>query len=123
MTLSLAVHGTATVNPEVNIIVCVDPRVCGHPAFPGVNGYELLDGLDETVREQDLGERVRVTECQCIFGCTFGPRADVIRRWDGEKLLYGSVSGTVTISVRGRVDMNAIPGDLADMLRDNLPAD
>ncbi len=108
---------------ELNIIVCVDPRVCGHPAFPGVNGYELLDGLDTSVKEQGLEERIRVTECQCIFGCTFGPRADVIRRWDGDKLLYGSVSGTVTISVRGRVDMNAIPGDLTDMLRDNLPSD
>ena len=110
-------------NPELNIIVCVDPRVCGHPGFPGVNGYELLDGLDETVREHGLEERVSVTECQCIFGCTYGPRADVIRRWDGQKLLYGSVSGSVTISVRGSVDMNAIPNDLSDMFRDNLHFD
>ncbi len=110
-------------NPELNIIVCVDPRVCGHPAFPGVNGYKLLDRLAEAVGEQGLEERVRVTECQCIFGCTYGPRADVIRRWDGQKRLYGSVSGPVTISVRGRVDMNAIPSDLSGMLRDNLPSD
>ena len=108
---------------QVNIIVCVDPRVCGHPAFPGFNGYELLDGLAETAREQGLEERVKVTECQCIFGCTFGPRADVVRRWDGQKRLYGSVSGPVTISVRGRVDMNAIPTDLSAMLLDNLPSD
>ncbi len=70
-----------------------------------------------------MEERVRVSPCQCIFGCTYGPRADVIRRWDGNKRLYGSVSGRVTISVRGRVDMNAIPVDLSDMLRDNLPSD
>lgn len=97
--------------------------MCGHPAFPGVNGYELLGGLAQTVRDQGLEERVSVTECQCIFGCTYGPRADLIRRWDGQKRLYGSVSGPVTISVRGRVDMQAIPERLADILRDNLPPD
>ena len=81
----------------------------------------LLEELKETVEERELGERVRVTPCQCIFGCTYGPRIDVARRWSGEKLLYGTTEAKVTISVRGNVEMSEIPRVLEELILDNLP--
>ncbi len=107
--------------PDLNIIVCVDPRSCLSHYSRGRNGRDLLLELCEVAQQEGLEHRVQVTPCRCIFGCTYGPRLDVARRWSGEKLLYGTSQGRVNISRRGRVDMNQIPADLGQLLRDNLP--
>mgnify|MGYP001082798222 CR=1 len=104
----------------LNIIVCVDPRRCLALRYNGRSSLELLREIGDLVGEQGLGGQVRATPCQCIFGCTYGPRLDVINRGTGEKTLYGAVSGPVTISVRGRVSMERIPDDLQDLIRELL---
>lgn len=106
---------------DLNIIVCVDPRSCLSHYSRGRDGRDLLQELGKIVQQESLEERVQVTPCRCIFGCTYGPRIDVARRWSGEKLLYGASQGRLAISRRGQVDMQKIPADLAEMLRDNLP--
>ena len=106
---------------DLNIIVCVDPRSCLSHYSRGRNGQVLLQELRQVAHEQGLEDRVQVTPCRCIFGCTYGPRLDVAQRWSGEKALYGTSQGRVNISRRGRVDMNQIPPDLGQLLRDNLP--
>jgi len=80
----------------------------------------LLREIQEQVKDQGLEDRVQATPCRCIFGCTYGPRIDIINRATGEKLLYGSVEGRVNISVRGRVDMKRIPENLIELAQDNL---
>ncbi|MBM3943204.1 MAG: (2Fe-2S) ferredoxin domain-containing protein [SAR202 cluster bacterium] len=107
--------------PDLNIIVCVDPRSCLSHYSQGRNGKDLLEELQDVVAEAQLQDHVQVTPCRCIFGCTYGPRIDVARRWDGDKRLYGTSQGQVTISRRGRVNMHRLPADLAELVRDNLP--
>jgi predicted metal-binding protein len=106
---------------ELNVIVCTDPRRCAGVSAPGGKGVDLMDSLRQVVLENGLASRVQVTECRCIFGCTYGPRIDVARRWSGEKLLYGAVEGDAAISRRGRVHFNRVPGDLGRLIFDNLP--
>lgn len=106
---------------ELNVIVCTDPRRCAGGSVPEPRGDDLRDRLRQVVLDQGLAARVQVTECRCIFGCTYGPRIDVARRWNGEKLLYGAVEGDAAISRRGRVRFNRIPGDLGRLIFDNLP--
>jgi hypothetical protein len=107
--------------PDLNIIVCTDDRKCMSAESDGLNGPALLRGLTSAVRDHGLDARVRVTPCNCIFGCTYGPRIDVARRWSGEKVLYGTTERDVTISVRGRVRMLKIPTALLSLALDNLP--
>ena len=109
--------------PEVNIIVCVDSRECRYLEYQGRSGAELLHSLRELVSEEGLEDRVQVTHCGCILGCTYGPRIDVSRRWSGEKLLYGATAGDVNISIRGRVEMRKLPDDLLKLVTDQLPPD
>ncbi len=106
---------------DLNVIVCTDERRCMYVESKGRNGPAILEGLKESVKEAGLEDKVQVTPCSCIFGCTYGPRIDVARRWSGEKVLYGVVEGEVFISVRGRVRMTRIPDELPDLIRDNLP--
>lgn len=106
---------------ELNVIVCTDPRRCAGASVDGRNGDDLVQDLQQVVLENGLAAQVQVTECRCIFGCTYGPRIDVARRWSGEKLLYGAVDGNAAISHRGRVRFNRIPDDLSRLLFDNLP--
>lgn len=87
----------------------------------GRNGPALLEELRSSVKEDGLKDRVQVTACHCILGCTYGPRIDVARRWSGEKVLYGITDGEVTISIRGRVRMLKIPAELLALALDNLP--
>ncbi len=107
--------------PDLNIIVCVDKRRCLSAEFDGRNGPALLEDLRSTVKEYGLKDRVQVTACHCILGCTYGPRIDVARRWSGEKILYGITDREVTISIRGRVTMLKIPTELLALALDNLP--
>jgi hypothetical protein len=81
----------------------------------------LLRELQQVVTQHQLQDRVQVTACRCIFGCTFGPRTDVARRWSGEKVLYGTVQGQASISRRGTVRFSEIPEDLLDLIKQNLP--
>ena len=106
---------------DLNIIVCTDRRRCSDLESDGRNGAALLQGLRSVVREHGLESRVQVTSCRCIFGCTYGPRIDVARRWSGEKALYGTTEGEVTISIRGTVKMLKIPAELLDLVLDNVP--
>ena len=88
--------------------------------YRGRNAEKLLQEIRDQVRAQGLADRVQATPCRCIFGCTYGPRIDVINRATGEKILYGSVEATVNISVRGRVDMKKIPEGMIELVRANL---
>lgn len=106
---------------DLNIIVCIDPRQCLHQRIHGYAGAELLQGLQDAVAERGLKDAVQVTPCYCIFGCTYGPRIDVSRRWSGEKILYGSIDGEAGITRRGRVQFTKIPKDLTKIVLDNLP--
>ena len=108
-------------NRELNIIVCVDQRRCAYLRSNGRNGPEILEELKGAVEAHGLQDRVQVTHCGCIFGCTYGPRIDVAKRWSGEKALYGTMEGDVTISIRGRVEMLKIPAELLDLVLENLP--
>ena len=87
----------------------------------GRNGADLLQELRDSLEAQGLAHRVQVTPCRCIFGCTYGPRMDVVRRWSGEKLLYGVLDGEATITRRGRVRFSPIPETAGELLQDNLP--
>ena len=107
--------------PDLNIIVCVDQRRCTHLRSNGRNGPELLEELKTAIEDYALKERVQVTHSRCIFGCTYGPRIDVAKRWSGGKALYGTMDGEVTISIRGMVKMLKIPAELLDLALDNLP--
>lgn len=102
--------------------MCVDPRRCLHLKSHGRDAAQLLGGLKAAVRQHRLESRVQVTPCRCIFGCSYGPRIDVARRWSGEKVLYGTSQGELTISVRGAVKMAKIPPVLLDLVLENLPA-
>lgn len=107
---------------DLNIIVCVDPRRCLSQLCEGRNGADILRELRASVTKEGLVDQVQVTPCRCIFGCTYGPRIDVIQKWSGEKLLYGSIEGQALISHRGRVRFSKIPPDLGEIIRTNLPA-
>ena len=109
------------IRPELNIIVCVDARKCLWAESYGRNGEDLLAGLRRTVQEQSLEEAVQVTPCFCIFGCTYGPRIDLVQRWSGKKILYGIGTGEVSITRRGKVSLREIPPNLPEMVRRNLP--
>lgn len=107
--------------PELSIIVCVDPSRClNMRSSGGRNSQELLREIQEQLMGQRLDRKVRATPCHCIFGCTYGPRIDVINRDTGKKVLYGSVEGQVNISVRGRVDMHKTPDNLIDLAWEQL---
>ena len=108
------------VRPDVRIIVCTDEYGCGRWYHRGRAADDVLKELHDAVDPLD-DSRVQVTTAGCILGCTFGPRLDVVRRWSGEKVLYGSISGAATVTRRGRVNFAAIPDDLEQMVADNLP--
>ena len=109
------------IRPDLNIIVCVDARKCLWAESYGRSGGDLLAGLRRTVHEEGLEDAVQVTPCLCIFGCTYGPRIDLVQRWSGEKVLYGIGTGEVTITRRGRISLREIPPNLSEMVRRNLP--
>ena len=111
---------------DLNVIVCTDPRRCADASLNGrdgngCTGEDLADELRQVVQDHGLGAQVQVTEWRCIFGCTYGPRVDVARRWIGEKLLYGVIDADALISRRGRVRFTTIPNDLSRLIFDNLP--
>ena len=108
------------VRPDVRIIVCTDEYGCGRWYHRGRAADDVLKELHDAVDPLD-DSRVQVTTAGCILGCTFGPRLDVVRRWSGEKVLYGSITGAATVTRRGRVNFAAIPDDLEQMVADNLP--
>ena len=106
--------------PNVHIVVCADAHGCGRWYHQGRNADAILDGLRRVVDE--TGEqRVQVSAAGCILGCTYGPRFDVVRRWSGEKALYGSISGEATVTRRGRVHFAPIPPALPQVIADHLP--
>ncbi len=109
------------IRPDLNIIVCVDTRKCLWAESYGRSGEELLAELRRAVDDEDLEEAVQVTPCFCIFGCTYGPRIDLVQRWSGEKILYGIGTGEVTITRRGRISLREIPPNLSEMVLRNLP--
>ena len=106
---------------QVNVIVCTDPRRCAYLQNNGRTGPKLLAELQQAARDQSLEDQVQVTQCQCIFGCTYGPRIDVARRWRGDKVIYGSIEGDAYITLRGVVRFTKIPEALSDLIRQNLP--
>lgn len=106
--------------PEVNVVVCTDEYGCGRWFHRGRNAEAVLQGLRSAADRQG-NKRVQVTTSGCILGCTYGPRFDVVRRWSGEKALYGSITGEATITRRGRVRFAPIPDSLEAVLSDNLP--
>ena len=105
---------------RLNIIVCVDPARCLNLRYRGRSSLELLEDIQEAVQAEGLEGQVKATPCRCIFGCTYGPRIDVIDRSGRQKTLYGSAKGPVTISVRGRVNMELIPEEPEDLFREHL---
>ena len=111
---------------DLHVVVCTDPRRCADASVNGgdgngCTGEDLADALRQVVQDNGLVAQVQVTECRCIFGCTYGPRIDVARRWSGEKLLYGVIDADALISRRGRVRFTRIPNDLSRLILDNLP--
>ena len=106
---------------QVNVIVCTDLRHCAYLQNNGRTGLQLLAELQQAALDPSLGDQVQVTQCQCIFGCTYGPRIDVARRWSGEKVIYGSIEGDAYITLRGVVKFAKIPEALGDLLHLNLP--
>lgn len=105
--------------PEVNVVVCTDEYGCGRWYHRGRNADAVLSDLRSAANRVG-GERVQVTTAGCILGCTYGPRFDVVRRWSGEKALYGSIEGEAAVTRRGRVRFAAIPDNLDQALSDNL---
>ena len=106
--------------PEVHVVVCTDEYGCGRWFHRNRNAEAILSELRKAA--DDLQDhRVQVSAAGCILGCTYGPRFDVARRWSGEKVLYGSISGEAAVTRRGRVRFAAIPDDIGRVLADNLP--
>ena len=106
--------------PDVNVVVCDDEYGCRRWFHRGRNSSEVLSDLLDATTECEDG-RVQVTTAGCILGCTYGPRFDVVRRWSGEKILYGSISGEATITRRGAVQFAPIPDDLSQLVKGHLP--
>ena len=106
---------------QVNVIVCTDPRRCAYSQNNGRTGLQLLAELREAALDPSLEDQVQVTKCQCIFGCTYGPRIDVARRWRGDKVIYGSIEGNAAITLRGVVRFTRIPDELRCLIEENLP--
>lgn len=106
--------------PDVNIVVCTDEYGCGRWFHRGKNSDAILSQLNDAVGA-DVAGKVQVTTAGCILGCTYGPRFDVVRRWSGEKALYGSISGEATVTRRGSVNFVPIPDNLAQVIEDHLP--
>lgn len=113
-------NGRQPARPDVHIIVCTDEYGCGRWYHKGRAADDVLKELREAV-DPPGDSRAQVTTAGCILGCTFGPRFDVVRRWSGEKILYGSISGAATVTRRGRVNFAPIPDDLGQMVADHLP--
>ncbi len=107
--------------PDLNVIVCVDPRKCLYARSQGRSGAELLQELQVVARELGVQDAVQVTPCRRIFGCTYGPRINVAKRWSGEKVLYGSINGEATITRRGTVRFRKIPHQISRVILENLP--
>lgn len=99
--------------PKISALVCIDPSRCLQKRIDNKTPLDILWDLKNQFKEQD---NIKVTPCKCIFGCTYGPRVDIINHETKEKTLYGSINGTVNISVRGKVEMNKIPSDPNDLI-------
>jgi hypothetical protein len=106
--------------PDVNIVVCADEYGCQRWYSQGRNAEAVLQELRAAIGPEHA-DRVQVTTAGCILGCTYGPRFDVVRRWSGEKALYGAIAGEATITRRGRVQFAPIPESLEQVISDNLP--
>ena len=107
--------------PKISALICVDPARC---LWKKIDNKTPLDILWELKQAFDSSENVNVTACKCIFGCTYGPRMDIINHETKEKTIYGSIDGEVEISVRGVVNMNKIPNNPQDLLpRPNISKD
>ena len=113
--------GEERLRPDLNIIVCVDPRKCMFVCSKGRTGAKLFQELNTAVRDLGLQDAVQVTPCRCIFGCTYGPRIDLAKRWSGEKVLYGTIDGEATITRRGTVRFQEIPNEISRIILENLP--
>ncbi len=113
-------NGLQPARPDVRIIVCTDEYGCGRWYYRGRAADDVLKELRKAVSCPG-NSRAQVTTAGCILGCAFGPRFDVVRRWSGEKVLYGSIAGAATITRRGRVNFTPIPDDLEQIVADHLP--
>ena len=100
--------------PKISALICVDPARCLRKTVDNKTPLDILWDLKQAF---DSSDEVNVTPRKCIFGCTYGPRMDVINHETKEKTVYGSIDGKVEISVRGIVDMNKIPNNPQDLIR------
>ena len=101
----------------LEITVCVNPDGClGKKVLARrdeggelreYGPQEILGVLRDTIRDGGLEEEVRLQEKVCLWGCTFGPRIDVV---NGPRVyLYGRQDYRGPISVRGDVVIRSIP--------------
>ncbi|HCG91216.1 MAG TPA: hypothetical protein DEZ08_05200 [Dehalococcoidia bacterium] len=98
---------------KISALVCVDSARC---LWKSTNGKGPLDILWELKQLYDNDDKVTISPCRCIFGCTYGPRVDLINHDTKEKNLYGSIQGIFEISVRGKVTINQLPQDLNKLI-------
>ena len=102
--------------PKISALVCVDPARC---LWKTIEGKTPLDLAWELKQQFGSSKDINTTPCKCIFGCTYGPRIDIINHETKEKTLYGSVNKKVEISVRGIVAMNKIPKNVNELFKDS----
>lgn len=115
----------------LEITVCVNPDGClgkkvlarrdegGEPREYGPR--EILEVLREIVRTEGLDGKVRLHEKVCLWGCTFGPRIDVVKG-ETRVYLYGRQDYRGPISVRGKVQIRGISNlpSLRSIIHDHL---
>ncbi len=84
----------------------------------------IFEALNSIVKEEKLSKRVEVKKGSCLWGCSFGPRIDVIiKTVQGQvTVLYGRKYFHGEISMRGKVEILAIPSlkSLRSIIVDNL---
>ncbi len=117
----------------LEITVCVNPDGClgrkvlarrdegGEPREYGPR--EILGVLREIIRDGGLDGEVRLQEKVCLWGCTFGPRIDVVKEGVVSRVyLYGREDYRGPISMRGKVQIRGISNlpSLRSIIYDHL---
>jgi hypothetical protein len=115
----------------IEVTVCVNPDGCAQKVVRTRKAEgeepreytprELLGLLEKIVEELGVRDRVTLREKVCLWGCTFGPRIDVVA--GDREFLYGREDYRGEISVRGIVEVRSLASlpSLRSLITEHLP--
>lgn len=106
--------------PDKTVITRISPI----SELKNYSPHEIYAALQQIINEKGLKDRVRVAYSRCIWGCSVGPRLDVIISGKGKPktILYGSESYIGDITMRPNVKIISIKDleSLENVIFDNL---